>query len=265
MQPMAKQAEDIIGGLDSYQSDPGQANPRAGDCGSIGGRNANERYKACLAQQQLRDAEKRSDQIFQDIMKYHDDLKSLVSKMASLNLKEINFKDILELLKEGIKLLAKIRQQWGKLVQFFSMVAVRADVALRQTLVPFTDLAKTAQDLIGEEGELAKGDRLFYLDLLQEQAAEINNIAYFLYTLSSTYFDVSTRFLMDRLAGLAQMLATDNEDQRQQLLKNLQIEADEAQDAIKIMAQQRREQYTRLVNARKRELEDVVQKLGGPN
>jgi len=224
----------------------------------------NERYKADLALAALKAAEQRQDQIFGDTMKYYEQMKDLVGKLAKLKLDEINYKDILELLKQGIQLLAKIRAQWGKLVQFFSLVSVRAEVALNQTLVPFVQYAKQAEQMIGE-GDLSMQDRKFFMGLLQDQAVDINKVAYFLYTLSSTYFDVSTRFLMNRLAGLAQMLATDNEAERQKLLVDLRNQADEAQDAIKQMAQQRREDYTRLVSARKQELQDVVNKLGGPN
>jgi len=260
MKPMVAEGSALTGGLATGQS-PGSQGGMSGDMFS--GNNGNERYKAYLALAAMRDAENRYDKIFGEVMKYHEQMKELVSKMASLNLKEISFKEILELLKEGIKILAKIREQWGKLVQFFSLVSVRAEVALNQTLVPFVQYAKEAEEMVGQGG-LDPKDRQFFLDLLQEQAVDINKVAYFLYTLSSTYFDVSTRFLMNRLAGLAQMLATDNEDQRQQLLSQLRNQANEAQDAIKQMSQQRREEYSRLVNARKQELNDVVSKLGGP-
>jgi len=235
--------------------------PVSGDFSGTGG---SERYKAMLYLANLRYAESRSDQIFGEMMKYHEEMKDLVGKMAKLNLEEINFKEILELLKEGIKYLGRIREQWGKLVQFFSLVAIRAEVALNQTLVPFVQYAKEAEKTIGEGG-MSKEDRQFFLDLLQEQAVDINKVAYFLYTLSSTYFDVSTKFLMNRLAGLAQMLSTDNEAERQKLLSDLNTQAQEASDAIKVMAQQRREDYTRLVDARKRELDDMIKQLGGPS
>jgi hypothetical protein len=235
--------------------------PVSGDFSGTGG---SERYKASLALANLRYAESRSDQIFGEMMKYHEEMKDLVGKMAMLNLKEINFKQILQLLKEGIKLLGKIREQWGKLVQFFSLVAIRAEVALNQTLVPFVQYAKEAEKTIGEGG-MSKEDREFFLSLLQDQAVDINKVAYFLYTLSSTYFDVSTKFLMNRLAGLAQMLATDNATEREKLLVDLRNQANQASDAIKVMAQQRREDYTRLVDARKRELDDMIKQLGGPS
>jgi len=260
MKPMVAEGDKLAGGLVTGQDKGGQSGA-SGDVFS--GNYGNERYKAYLALSALRDAENRYDKIFDSVMKYHEEMKDLVSKMAKLNLKEINFKEILELLKEGIKILAKIREQWGKLVQFFSLVSVRAEVALNQTLAPFVQYAKEAEEQIGQGG-LSPEDRKFFLDLLQEQAVDINRVAYFLYTLSSTYVDVSSRFLLNRLAGLAQMLATDNEDQRQKLLEGLRDQANEAQDAIKKISQQRREEYSRLVDARKRELDAIVNNLGGP-
>jgi 2-hydroxy-3-keto-5-methylthiopentenyl-1-phosphate phosphatase len=259
MKPMVTEGSKLANGMATGQG------PSMGQVsGDFGGTGGNERYQAQLALANLRYAEARSDQIFGEVMKYHEEMKDLVSKMAQLNLEEINFKEILELLKQGIKILGKIREQWGKLVQFFSLVAIRAEVALNQTLVPFVKYAKEAEEMIGEGG-MSKEDREFFLNLLQEQAQDINKVAYFLYTLSSTYFDVSTKFLMNRLAGLAQILATDNEAERQKLLIDLRNQANEAGEAIKVMSQQRREEYSRLVNARRRELDDMVKQLGGPS
>jgi hypothetical protein len=233
MKPMVAQGQQMSGGLATDQTQGTQISQE-----TFGGDFGNERYKAYLELQMLRDAESRYDQVFGEVMKYHEEMKQLVSKMATLNLQEIKYEQILELLKQGIKMLAKIREQWGKLVQFFTLVSVRAEVALNQTLVPFVQYAKEAEQSIGEGG-LSKEDREFFLSILEDQAQDINKVAYFLYTLSSTYFDVSTKFLMNRLAGLAQMLATDNEAERQKLLIDLRDQANEAQDAIKLMSQQR--------------------------
>jgi uncharacterized protein YdbL (DUF1318 family) len=264
MKPVVAEGEQYTGGLATSQAAGQQQSGGGMDSGVFSGNYGNERFKAYLQLQMLRDAEARYDQIFGEMLKYHEQMKQLMSRMATLNLQEINYQDILELLKEGIKILAKVREQWGRLVQFFSLVSVRAEVALNQTLVPFVSYAKEAESMI-EGGGLSQEDRKFFLDLLQDQAVQINRVAYFLYTLSRTYFDVSTRFLMDRLAGLSRMLATSDEAERQQLLLDLQRQTNEAQDAIKQIAQQRREEYGRLVDARKNELQGYINNLGGPD
>lgn len=60
------------------------------------------------------------------------------------------------------------------------------------------------------------------------------------------------------------MLGAEEKD-RPALLKQLEDQAIEASNSIKLMAQKRRENYNRLVDGRKRELESMVKKLGGPS
>lgn len=211
----------------------------------------------------LKESQRRSDKIFDDIIKYQDEMKNLMMRMAALNIQTVNFKDIIELIKEGIIILAKIREQWSKLIQFFTMVSVRAEVALNQTLNPFIRMSENADQAISE-GALSASDRQLFKEILQKQAADIHKVAFFLYTLSSTYVDVSSRFLMDRLAGLARMLVTDNDQQKQVLMQQLMQESDEAQSEIKRLSQSKRLAYNRLVQKRIDEVNTYVDSLGGP-
>lgn len=52
-------------------------------------------------------------------------MKKLTSKMAELNVKTINYKETIDMIKEAVLIMAKIPEQWSKLVQFLTMVSVR--------------------------------------------------------------------------------------------------------------------------------------------
>jgi hypothetical protein len=254
--PIVKEGDRLDGGLAMVPAGP--TRQVMGDGSRYEGTGGSERYKADMALQRLRDTEAREDHYFDEVMKQQEEMKILVGEMAKLNLQEIDFEKILVLIKEGINKLAKIRDQWTDLIQYFSMVANRAKVALNGPMTVLLEQAKKSEHMAPE-------DRNLYLGILIEEAESLNKEAYFLYTLSSTYVDVSTRFLMNRLAGLAQLLATVDEAEQQKLLKSLATQANEAQDAIKQISQQKRDEYKRLVEARKRELDDILKKLDGPD
>lgn len=83
--------------------------------------------------------------------------------------------------------------------------------------------------------------------------------------LSSTYFDASTRFLMNQLAGLSKLLAVDSTADRAKIKADLATEATSAQDQIKQLSVQKRQDYKNLIAARKTELDEMMKKLNGPD
>ncbi|CAF1553528.1 unnamed protein product, partial [Adineta ricciae] len=97
---------------------------------------------------------------------------------------------------------------------------------------------------------LTLDERLFYVDLLKAQAIEIDSQTQMLYLMSRTYVDMSTNYVMTRLAGLSKMLAARDDNERNQFLAQLKQETQRTQAAV-----------TGLVT----ELENFLAKLGGPN
>jgi len=254
MQPLVEQSQKTQDGFAMVQAGP--TRQVMGDSGRYEGTGGNERYIADSTLQRLRDAEARDDYYFAELEKNQKELGEIVGRMATLNMQEINYEKILELIAEGIKRLGQISENWTNLVMFFQAVADRARILVKGPLDIFLAEAKV---------RVTDEDRQYFVETLTEQAQSINAGAYFLYTVSSTYVDVSGRFLMQRLAGLAKLLATTDEAERTNLLLDLQTQANVAQAAIKEMSQKKRDEYKQLVNARKIELDDVLKKLGSPS
>lgn len=65
------------------------------------------------------------------------------------------------------------------------------------------------------------------------------------------------------MAGLGEMLAITDETARKRKLIELEQQANQTHTIIKNMAMERRQNYRRLVNDKRREYQDVVTKLGG--
>ncbi|CAF1232298.1 unnamed protein product [Rotaria sordida] len=128
----------------------------------------NEKFAAQLAITRLRDAETRYDKIFEHLKQNQEDLAKLMGKIATLDMTQVNYKQLIELLREALRLLARVREQWGQLVLFFAEVATKAEIILTGTLNPFITQASEA----GSE-DFSLDERLFYVDILKAQADDI--------------------------------------------------------------------------------------------
>ncbi|CAF1064451.1 unnamed protein product [Didymodactylos carnosus] len=103
---------------------------------------SNEKFKAEMAKNQLEVQLKRPDAIFTQLMQQRKEVKELMVKIASLDLTKISYKEIIDILTQIISLLSGIHVQWAKLVEFFSEISIRPQIALNGTLGPFVDNAQ---------------------------------------------------------------------------------------------------------------------------
>ena len=227
---------------------------------TMGDSSQNEKFAAQLALNRVQSAESRYDKIFDQLKQNQEELAKLMGKIASLDMQRVNYKEILELLREALLLLARIREQWGQLVLFFAEIATRAEITLSGTLGPFITQASQA----GTEG-LSADERLFYVDLLKAQAGEIDSQTQMLYLMARTYVDMSTKYIMTRLAGLSRMLVARDDDERNRLLMQLTQESQSTQQAVIDLVTQRKHSYQTDIRKRREELDNFITKLGGPD
>ncbi|CAF1203477.1 unnamed protein product [Rotaria sordida] len=220
----------------------------------------NEKFAAQLAITRLRDAETRYDKIFEHLKQNQEDLAKLMGKIATLDMTQVNYKQLIELLREALRLLARVREQWGQLVLFFAEVATKAEIILSGTLNPFITQASEA----GSE-DFSLDERLFYVDILKAQADDIEAQSGMLYTMARTYYDMSTRFIMQRLAGLSRMLTAADDDERNQFLAELNTNTRDTQAAVLSLVAERKSSYQQAVRRRRAELANFIAKLGGPD
>ncbi|CAF2962652.1 unnamed protein product [Rotaria sp. Silwood2] len=219
----------------------------------------NEKFKVTVTLQRLQQAERRQDAIFQQMFEQQDKMKALMVKIAQIDMTKITFEQIIELLREAILLLGNIRVQWGRLVQFFSEISIRSQIAANETLVPFADRVKELSSL----SDLTEAERTFYIDLLKGQAVDIHRQTYILYVMSRTYVDISNEFMMDKLSGLAKMLGMQTDTEREQAVKQLLKDTEEAQNKVQALADERKKTFEERVLKRQNELEKYIDYLGG--
>lgn len=220
----------------------------------------NEKFAAQLAVNRLRDAENRYDKIFEHLKQNQEELAMLMGKIARLDMTKIHYKELIELLREALRFLARVREQWGQLVLFFAEVATKAELILSSTLTPFINQATEA----GNE-RLTSDERLFYVDILKAQADDIEVQSGMLYTMARTYYDMSTRFIMHRLAGISKMLTAANDNERNQLLAEINSNTQDTQAAVLSLVAERKMNYQQAVRKRRAELANFIATLGGPD
>ena len=67
------------------------------------------------------------------------ELREFRAKTTKLKTKKMDFETFKEILKEGILIFAKLRDQWAKLVQFFQMTSNIIDVCLKKSVKKLVD------------------------------------------------------------------------------------------------------------------------------
>ena len=83
--------------------------------------------KANQLLQVLKDAEERHALLAQQQANEQQKLMAIINKIAALDLNKLSEQEIVDILVESILQMNQIKQQWGRLIQFFSKLSVQAD------------------------------------------------------------------------------------------------------------------------------------------
>ena len=219
----------------------------------------NELFNARLSQTRLEQAEKRLDSYHSAYMAAMDQMRSLTAKIAELDHEVFDLKQVIEMLKEAFILLGQLREQWFKIVQFFTDFSVQVGTGFKENVVPYLDTLRSG---IADE-ETLEVDRKVNLDLLNgETSVNFYREAYFLYSLSRTYFYVSNKYLLPRLGALTNLLAATTDDQRLRLLTQLGDDITTVQDEVQELVEKRREHYERLIRKKQAEINRRIDQAG---
>ena len=219
----------------------------------------NEVAAAQLALGRLTNARDRYDRAFGQLKAQQEEMGKLMGRIAALDLERIDYAKVLELLREALLLLGNVREQWNQLVLFFSEVAARAEMALSGSLTPFIDQATQAGLMA-----ISRDERAFFVDLLKDQAVEINRQAELLFLMSRTYVDMSNQHLMPRLVKLTSLITITDSSERTRVLNQLTAETNATQIQVTNLVNQRKAIFVSASSQRRVELERYIQQLGGP-
>ena len=78
------------------------------------------------AKERLEQAEKLHNKYFQDQLAQQNELANTINKMAMLDLSVLSTEEIIKLLLDAADQINLIKEQWGRMIQFFSKLAAQA-------------------------------------------------------------------------------------------------------------------------------------------
>ena len=219
------------------------------------------RFRTETAKEMLKDSRRAYEASCENVAKKTREVTNLLAEMKELDLKEKDMETIRKTLVKGIKALGELREQWGKLVQFFQMLSTLVKCCLSTSLKTFV---QTSHNRLGQgDHSMSAAMR----DVIFEQAFQANQIAYVVNGISSVYVEVSNEHLMERITCLGKLIALDpvtNDHTIMQKREELNQGCAEAQEAIRRIALKRKREVTEAFDKRIRRIESEVEVLLPP-
>ncbi|KAK2864856.1 hypothetical protein Q7C36_004010 [Tachysurus vachellii] len=224
------------------ESKPGKvkASQRASD---------NARFRIEQSRAQLDKTREMYGKGVENMEKNQKELTDILITMRSCEIKEIDFNKTIEMLVKGMDAMGRVKEQWEKMVRFFQMVSNIVKISLSRTLKNFVSTSVKTQ-------KLSYNAKLFSKDLLYNQAFQATNIANLVNMISTTYTEVSTKHLMDRVSSLGKLMAMDKEKPEFQFeVDQLRNSCDEAQKAILVLVLKNKKEFEEKCLARQNKID----------
>ena len=219
------------------------------------------RFRTETAKEMLKDSRRAYEASCDEVAKKSREVTNLLVEMKELNLKEIDMEKIRKTLVKGIQALGELREQWGKLVRFFQMLSNLVKCCLSTSLKTFVQTSRNRLDQ-GDSGMSAA-----MRDVIFEQAFQANQIAYVVNSISSVYVEVSDKHLMERITCLGKLIALDPANNEHEIMlrrEELNQGCEEAQEAIRRIALNKKKEITEAFDKRIGRIESEVEALLPP-
>ncbi|CAF1393537.1 unnamed protein product [Rotaria magnacalcarata] len=208
--------------------------------------------------QVLQEAEKRHTAFAAQQAAEQQKIADMMKKIAALDLDRMSEQEIVDILIESILQMNQIKEQWGRLVQFFSKLSIQADSTQQIIVQDFIGAIKDAQ---ASNLLIDASDREFFVEILSITCQEIERGAHLLYVMSKTYFDISSEYMINQIATINTLLLLQTNSERSSLLRSLSSNTTITSTKIIQLAQERQNEYASRNKARRDEYQRFLAKL----
>ncbi|XP_072906495.1 uncharacterized protein [Hemitrygon akajei] len=235
------------------QADPGEG------ASALSTATRNARFKVEQSTAQLRAAEKMYDKSFENIKKNNKELQETLETLKNCQIQEIDFDKTVEMLLKGLDALGRVKEQWGKMVLFFSMMSNLIGSSLNPSLHKFVQYS--------EKISSGYSQNKLIQDLMYTQISQATNISSLVHMIAETYVQVSTQHLMDRVNSLGKLMGLDpNRDHDKFMIERKKFGSDcmEAGKAIEDLVKRNKAQYEKRVQSRIDRIQNSVMPLLPP-
>lgn len=205
--------------------------------------------------EQLRYARQLHEKRLENMAAKEKELNDILIEMQNCNVKQIEFDTTIKMLVKGLQAMGEVKEQWNKMVLFFQMVSNIISISLHKTLHNFA--------LTSDEAKvLTYSEKLFTKDLIYTQAFQASNISNLVNMISSTYTQVSNKYLMDRMSSLSRLMTMDpnSPDFLPERLE-LQTSCKDAQNDIRQLVLKNKADYERMSNNRIAKIEGQLKAI----
>ncbi|KAK3524989.1 hypothetical protein QTP86_012198 [Hemibagrus guttatus] len=204
----------------------------------------NARFRIEQSRAQLDKTREIYEKSVENMEKNQKELTEILITMRNCEVKEIDFNTTIEMLVKGMDVMGRVKEQWEKMVRFFQMVSNIVKVSLTRTLKDFLSTSEKTQ-------KLSYNAKIFSKDLLYNQAFQASNIASLVHMISTTYTEVSSKHIMDRISSLGKLMAMDKEKPEfQSEVEQLRNSCDGAQQAILALVLKNKKEFEEKSSAR---------------
>ena len=186
----------------------------------------------------------------ENLTKVNLKLAETLREISKLDSETATIREILDMLRKGLILLSKLRDQWGQLTIFFEGMATLIKVNLNTRTDKFIKQA----DQLGQR-KIATGmsPQKFSRDLIFSSAREATCVGFVVNKLASQYFAVSERFLMPPMGRLSQLMVLDKDQDRGKILQlkgEVMAQCEDAQAAITAMVESEKKAFNKNIQKR---------------
>ncbi|CAF1133296.1 unnamed protein product [Adineta steineri] len=208
--------------------------------------------KANHLRQLLQEAEKRHAAFAQQQAAEQQKLINIINKIAALDLDKLSEKEILDILIESILQMNQIKEQWGRLIQFFSKLTIQADSTQQIIVHEFINAIKDAQ---AHNVLIEPSDRELFVEILSITCQEIERGAHLLYVMSKTYYDISSDYMIGQVVSMDKLLQLETSTERSTQLRLISSNTTLISTKVMQLAQTRQNEYNIRNKARREEYE----------
>uniref|UniRef100_A0ACB8EGK1 Uncharacterized protein n=1 Tax=Sphaerodactylus townsendi TaxID=933632 RepID=A0ACB8EGK1_9SAUR len=167
-----------------------------GEC--VGVRNAH--LKVEQSREMYKETQQEYEKSLERFKEQNKELTDILCQMENCRVKEIDFEAALKILAAGLKAMAKVKEQWEKMILFFEMISNIIDARLNQNISDCVEFVSGVQQIKGYSSES------FVIDTIYNHVFSASAVAHLVHMIAETYTEVSCNYLMDRVSSLGRLL-----------------------------------------------------------
>jgi hypothetical protein len=126
----------------------------------------------------------------------------ILNSIKILNLNRVTYEEAIRALKEALSELGQLKDDWDKLIRFFSTIAKFIEDAAKESFVLIDAIDSLSEDISGLNVPVLVDELLGHIEKANEAAFLVHEIA-------NMYVTVSDKYIMDRISTLDTMMSID--------------------------------------------------------